>query len=192
MIRQACFLLVVCSLLTATDYSRASIVISITDNSGNLTVTATGSLNTTGLMPFPPGGSNYSPGIISGGTSWYIGPGSGGAFENYQLATFSVPFGTSTTQIVPDSSTGDSFFLFGSPVPNVGLPAGYVSGAAINSQMTFNNTSLADLGLTAGNYLFTLPTGDEIGLFITGVPEPSLFSTLGFLFAVTFIRRKRR
>jgi len=177
--------------------AQADVLITIDGSSSDVIVTAVGILDLTGAAVHalnPPPGS-YTPGIIAGGASWYVAPGSGGAHDSYFLTTVDVPFGTSTTFAnAPTSISGDSFFLFGAGVvpANVGVNAGYVSGDPIFSQMTLSNTSLANLTLIEGTYNFALPN-DQITLVITSaVPEPT--STLGLttLGLVLLSRRRRR
>ena len=190
MIHQVRLCLVVFLLLASTHVLNASIVVTIDSSSGNLVVTASGDLDLLGTSVFMNGGS-YTPGVIPGGDNWFLAPGPGTAFETYALVTADAPFGTSTSFFdAPDSTSGDSFFLFGSQgtgIPQVGLPTGYTSGDPIFSQMTFNNTSIADLTLLPGNYQFTLPN-DQITMVV--VPEPSSGSGLFFFFLLAAARRR--
>jgi len=161
----------------AVSITQAAVVVTIDGSSPDVVVTASGSLDITGATAHAPGAA-YSLGVIAGGTSWFVAPGSGQAFDSYFLTTVQAPFGTSTSLASPSSVSGDSFFIFGGGIvpANVGVNAGYVSGDPIFSQITFSNTSLADLTLNEGTFNFTLPN-DEIELTIL-VPEPSLLSAL--------------
>lgn len=173
----------------------ADVVVTIDGSTADVIVTAIGDLDLTGatLHAANPAPGTYSPGIIAGGPSWYVAPGAGLAHDSYFLTSVTVPFGTSTSFVGPTSSSGDSFFIFGSGMipPNVGVNAGYVNGDPIFSQMTFANTTLAALTLTEGTYDFALPN-DQITLVITSVPEPT--STLGLtaLGLALLSRRGRR
>ncbi|HEY2049289.1 MAG TPA: PEPxxWA-CTERM sorting domain-containing protein [Caulobacteraceae bacterium] len=73
-------------------------------------------------------------------------------------------------------STGDSVFLWGAN-DDLWLPAGYVSGAALSATTTYAGASLSSLGLTPGDYIYTLPTGDTLTLEV-GVPEPGAWAVM--------------
>lgn len=72
---------------------------------------------------------------------------------------------------VPDSGFGDVHGFRANPSqssslnPFIVVPAGYVSGDFLFSQMTFRNKSFVDLGVTEGTYNWSFP-GNEITLII--------------------------
>ena len=72
---------------------------------------------------------------------------------------------------MPDTGSGDLHgFAANPPIPDgsapfITVPAGYVSGDFLSSQMTFLNSSFADLGVTEGTYNWTF-TDNEITLVI--------------------------
>jgi len=79
------------------------------------------------------------------------------------------------------------------------VPVGYVSGHALSNSMTFNNATLASLGVTPGTYVWTWGDGADqnftlqIGsLGVPGVPDGgSTVSLLGFvLLGLAAVRRK--
>lgn len=188
--RQFQVLLAILLALAAANKAHADVCIVIDGSSTDLVVTVNGSLDVTGAAAYVSGGS-YNPGIIPGGSGWYVAPGGAGAFDSYFLTSVSGPFGTSTSFSTPDSSSGDSFFIngAGAVTPNVGVAAGYVSGDAISSQMTFLNTSLADLTLSAGTYNFSLPN-DQIKMIVS-VPEPNSFFGFGIFYLASLVQRRK-
>lgn len=175
----------------------ADVCVVIDGSTADVVVTVSGSLDLTGAAPYvvndPIASPGYTPGIVPSGSGWYVGPGAGQAHDSYFLTSVDVPFGTSTSFITPDSSSGDSFYLNGAGfvTENVGVNLGYVSGDPISSQMTFLNTSLADLTLTEGTYNFALPN-DQIKMVITSVPEPTTATGFFFLSLIAFCRQRRR
>lgn len=184
--------------------ANAAVVIDVTETLGGVVFTTSGSLNLTGASQ---GQTNptFGLGVISGGDNWYIGTGTdigggiGGAYEGYVLSSFDGAFGTNTSFITsPTSATGDTFFLWGNfgDVAQIGVTAGYVSGTAINSVMTFGGTDFVTMGLTAGVYNYALPN-DTITLNIGDVAAPiplpaGLPLILAGLGALGFVGRKGR
>jgi VPDSG-CTERM motif len=76
------------------------------------------------------------------------------------------------------------------------VPTGYVSGAALSDDMTFNNATFASLGVTPGTYVWTWGDGanQRFTLIIGGVGVPDggwTVSLLGFgLLGLAAMRRK--
>jgi hypothetical protein len=81
----------------------------------------------------------------------------------------------------------------------LGVPTGYVSGAVFTSGATWDNTTLAALGVTDGSYVWTWGAGPDadsftlqIGPASTGVPEPASLALLGAgVVGLGMIRRRR-
>ncbi len=92
------------------------------------------------------------------------------------------------------SSTGDTFG-FGGLGQDLLLPLGYVSGSFISGTDTWDDTTIAGLGLTPGTYNYTWGTGtDGSFAFNVGaapVPEPSSVGLLS-LFALTLVLLRGR
>jgi hypothetical protein len=64
------------------------------------------------------------------------------------------------------------------------VPVGYVSGNALSNSMTFNNTTVANLGVTPGTYVWRWGTGLEnqnFTLVIGGAGVPDGGSTVSLL-----------
>jgi hypothetical protein len=83
-----------------------------------------------------------------------------------------------------DSASGD---LFGGIAVGgafyMMVPTDYVSGAALSGTATYNNKTLADLGLTAGNSLdVSFGTGPNTDSYtVTVVPEPHQYAMVAGL-----------
>jgi len=156
----------------------------------NVVATGSGAINLTGLTfsNISGGGAgivaNLGDVIMTSGSSdlyrGFTGPtnfGSGGAF------------GTNTF-------SGDSVGI--SPdLGLLGVPLGYVSGAALSDSMTFNNETLASLGVTPGTYTWTWGAGlpnQNFTLIIGRAGVPDGGSTVSLLacalFGLAALRRK--
>jgi len=98
-----------------------------------------------------------------------------------------------------DSSSQGAFGILGS-LGELALPSAYIGTEVLNGTITFANTTIADLGLTPGTYVWHFGTGDHrqsVELEIdapAAVPEPTsvfLFATV-VAASVLVIKRKRR
>ena len=154
-------------------------------------------INLTGLAfvgPFGPApGIRGNPAYIMTGA----GAGSGAAgVDGYRGFTGPASFGSGGF-FAANTSSGD---FVGINIPGgLFVPNGYVSGAALSDSMTFNNATLASLGVTPGTYVWTWGTGlpnQNFTLVIGGVGVPdggSTVSLLGFaLLGLVALRRKLR
>jgi hypothetical protein len=177
----------------AAGLANASVVINITQSSGNVDVTATGSLDLMGAtfdhqQP-------YSTGIIPGGSNWYIALGTTPGMDWYQLTSVSLPYGTSTFYYTSALTSGDAFSIWGydGGTPLVGLSTGYTSGSPISADMVLSGETIAGMTLIPGTYTFTIPN-DTITLEIasSSVPELSTWAMMLNGFAVLGLVGYRR
>ena len=79
----------------------------------------------------------------------------------------------------------------------LGVPRGYISGAALSDSMTFNNQTFATMGLTPGTYIWSWGTGlpnQNFTLIIGGAGVPDGGSTVSLfgcaLLGLAALRRK--
>ena len=176
----------------------AAVVIDVQEVGGNVVFTTTGSLDLTGATYFST--TQYDVGVISGGSNWYIASGSGSSVDTYKMTSFDGAFGTNTTFLdSPSATSGDDFFIWGEggSTEQVGVKGGYVSGSNIFSTMSYFGTTFAAMGMTQGQYIYSIPS-DTIALNIGG-SEPSavpLPATLPLLLiglgGVGVLARRRR
>jgi hypothetical protein len=94
------------------------------------------------------------------------------------------------------SSTGDTFG-YGGLAQDLLLPLGYVSGSFISGTDTWDDTTIAGLGLTPGTYNYTWGTGTDgsfsFNVGTAPVPEPSSLGLLSlFVLALVVLSRGRR
>lgn len=149
----------------------AAAIINITESGSNVVAFGSGSLDTTGLITG--GSSSATPTIGSNNGVVLIGNGSA---TTYVVPSKSLGNGP---DVAADSSTGSIFGVLGT---RLYLPENYISLSQLGSTATFNNRTLAGLGLNTGSYVYRLPN-DTLTINIaqgltvptpTGsVPEPS-------------------
>ena len=163
--------------------------------------TGTGAFNLTGLT-FQNNFFNAPPQIQANFSLLITGP--GGA-NQCQYTGFIGPtnFGSGPL-IFADTGSGDGVGIVGSGSNTfLIVPQGYVSGAALSSSATWNNVTLASLGVTPGIYGWAWGTGLEdqnfdLEIKPLGVPPPvpdggSTVSLLGCaLLGLAALRRKLR
>jgi hypothetical protein len=158
----------------------------------NVVATGTGAINLTGLtfdiIVSPATGLNASSGTTNMGQSNVNVPG-------YTGFTGPTNFGSGSS-FFPNTTSGD-FVGINVSFGNIFVPAGYVSNTALSNSMTFNNETLASLGVTPGTYVWSWGTGlpnQNFTLIIGGAGVPdggSTVSLLGFgLLGLAALRRK--
>ena len=154
--------------------SDASVVFSIADAGGDLSVTYSGSIDLTGIPFFRTASNTGAFGIY-------------GPFRN--LASFGAPgfaFGT-------DDGFGDPFSVAGtaySTQPYIAVPDGYVFGAPLSGGYTIADVTVATSGLTRGtSVLGTVPSGDTISVSVVPLP-PALAAMLAALGLLVALRRR--
>ena len=131
-----------------------------------------------GYYANPPGGWRTAAGsyVIDAPNSnspFYDGPREGSSGRGFGLGT----------EIAPTSISGDPFGLYqNSPV----LPDGWTSGSQISGQMTWENTTLENLGYDSSqNHVWTLRgTNDTITMIV--VPEQASYGLLLGLITLLF------
>jgi hypothetical protein len=150
-------------LLSCWSSAHAVYTISILETGGNVVMTGSGSINTTGMVS---SGSNVCNGATGVGAITpdviCVGPG-----------TASPTYGGVVSPAVSGLTSGGTFFAdsyTGVPVfvarTNLILPTGYTSGAPLANSSTYNGKTFASLGLTPGTRTFSLTSGDTIVIHI--------------------------
>ena len=171
---------------------RADVVVYIYQSGSNVVSSYSGTIDLTGLTA--DGNDGVTPAYIWGATATEVfGPTVGGE-PVYSGITGPADFGDGAVMDAT-SSTGDTFGYAGGDHLLL-LPTGYVSGSFISGTDTWDDTTLAGLGLTPGTYNYTWGTGtDGSFAFNVGsapVPEPSSVILLSaMLLAIAFAARKR-
>jgi hypothetical protein len=179
------------STLIALKPAQGALVINVVEDGPNLTATAQGTLDLTGLGS--PNFTSITNGIFYSDSQIFV-------VGNGNVDGYGSPF-----SVVPTNDyvrRGTSFSVSSSTGGGVGIysrtslviPDGYVSNAAINSSSTLNNRSLLTSGLIPGTYNWTLTNNDSITLNIgpQAIPEPStILATMATVaFGAAFKRRR--
>jgi hypothetical protein len=167
--------------------AHASVVVQIAQDATDVVATVSGSLSTSGLTFY----GAY-------GLSSFLRPqvavfSMGGLGDEYVGVTGPSSFGTGG-MVSQTGQSGDLFTLFGSG-NRFAVPHNYVSGTPISSTVTYANQTIASLGLTPGEYVYTTPN-DTITVQIAApsVPEPATWALmiLGFGAVGAELRRRSR
>jgi len=149
--------------------------ISVLEISGNVVVTASGSVNLTGLNYLDNSGGGASLVAPTNGVILYTITGT----SRYSGATTTIPSLGPGTPTGPTSFSGDSFGFEGI-TGIIYVPQSYVSNTQINGSMTFNSSTLTSLGFSAGTY--TMSWGSDSLTVQVGEPPisptPTITSTV--------------
>lgn len=182
--------------------AQAGLVFTFAEVGSDVVMTATGSVDLTDLNADT--NANWSAGnngVQSGASrNEYVATGVAGATTTPYRTTFTTVGGSfgEIAFLAPSSVSGDiAGFLDGPATDFVWVPAGYVSGTALNGTSTFNNTTFAGMGLIPGNYTWSWngSSPDTITVAVPAVPEPSTLALCGVAGAglgFAGVRRLRR
>ena len=158
----------------------------------NVVATGSGAINLSGLT-FGNSGPDESM-IIALDGELLTGPTTASPADFYTGVSGPTSFG-SGVGFIPNTGSGDFVGIIGA-AGNLGVPQGYVSGAALSSSSTWNNATFASLGVIPGTYTWTWGTGlpnQNFTLVIGGVGVPDGGSTVSLLsFALLGLAAFRR
>jgi len=145
----------------------------------SVVATGSGPINLTGLTFEAPGAG---PIAINAQEAYILtGPGETGRGDLYSGFTGPTSFG-SGFGFGPNTSSGDVLGITAFQ-GLLTVPTGYVSGAALSDDMTFNNSTFASLGVTPGTYVWSWGQGanQRFTLIIGGAGVPDGGSTVSLL-----------
>jgi hypothetical protein len=183
--------LLIAALLTlAPQPARASVLtVDITEQGSDVDVTATGSLDLSGMTYKTSGTSQTSIGPQFG----FLGVGSAPdayAADLYQgVIGGPLDFGPGSGIFsYPTSGTGIPFEI-NRQQNSITVQSGYASGTAISDTNVYSNATLSSLGITPGTYTWTW-NGGANSVVLNATPEPASLSLLA-ISGVAMLRRRR-
>ena len=121
----------------------------------NVVATGSGAINLTGLTFH--GLTDARSGVVANIGELNTGPTTRVTVDVYSGAFGPTSFGSGNL-FFADTGSGDLVGIFGFAGLII-VPFNYVSGTALSDSMTFNNATLASLGVTPGIYEWTWGTG---------------------------------
>lgn len=156
----------------------AALIINVSEVGNDVVATASGSADIDELTLNSPW---EGIGIVANVGWLAIGVDPGGSGGLYVSISGPSDIGSGSTSYYATSSSGDpvGVFLLQSALL---LPNSYVSGASLSGTATWENSTISDLGLTEGQYVYTWGSGnnaDSLTLNIGAVPEPMTTGLLG-------------
>jgi hypothetical protein len=172
--------------------AKAEMVIDVTQQGSNVVITGLGTLDLTDLTAFTAGTVNAE---VSGATGTIV---VGSGFLNFYHPVSGPSSIGSGGVIAASSSSGGAFGI--DLNDSILVSSSYISGSFISGSDQFDNTTIAALGLTPGNYAYTWgsgPDADSLTLNIgsvSPVPEASTWAmiVLGFAGVGMAYRRKSK
>jgi hypothetical protein len=175
--------------------AQANYIVTLEQVGSNVVANGIGAINLTGLTFH--GLTDARSGVVANIGELNTGPTTRVTVDVYSGAFGPTSFGSGDV-FFADTGSGDLVGIFGFAGLMI-VPFNYVSGTALSDSMTFNNATLASLGVTPGTYVWTWGTGADqrftlqIGsVGVPGVPDgSSTVSLLGFgLLGLAALRRK--
>jgi MYXO-CTERM domain-containing protein len=166
----------------------AGFVVDVSQVGSNVVATGSGSLDLTGLSFLFSGVD--SPGVNPGDGVIVVGPPIT-AVDAYRGATGPTSFGGGS--FTPASSSNGDLVAIEGALGDIVVPEGYVSFTPLSGSATWDNTTIAGLGLTPGTYTYTWGAGGPAqSLTVNVVPEPSSLAMAGMAVAAGLVMWRRR
>jgi hypothetical protein len=186
--------LLTATLIATTLHSAAAVVININQSGDNVVATITGSINSlAGATLSQANGFVVSYNYVRGSDGTFATTPTGGtsSYNKYNVSTVPSAFGTGSAVLASSSTANVDFSIRTSPSPELFIASSYALGTAMTGTLTWNNKTIASMGLTEGTYVWGW-TGDSVTINISteAIPEPS--SALLGLLGTAFLFRRRR
>lgn len=179
--------------------AQSAVVISFTEQGGDVVASMSGTLNLTDLTSPGTGGQ---PGFVRPDAGFLMLAGSSGSFTTYQGGIQTPPnsgvFGTGAATL-SSSHSGDILGIVSAGTPSLRVPTGYTSGSSLSGTSIWTGATLSSLGITPGSYVWSWGSGanvDTATITAAAVPEPMTWALLGTTAACgglgAWLRRRRQ
>ena len=171
--------------------ANAAILVTISDDGTDLTMTATGSYDFSGVTNYVGGElpviAAVAPQAAGGIYGWYTT----NATRNY-IVNYSGSLTGSSGVFSPDSVTTTNPFYFSTDASTISFMDDAFTRGSVNETAVFNGVTLASLGMVAGESVI-VTWGDDSATIqtIQTIPEPSSTLLLGLGALGILARRKR-
>ena len=175
--------------------AQAGYIVTLQQVGANVVATGSGAFNLNGLTLVDSQIIKNQALVVASGAVIQTSPTGDVNIDRYNGFTGPTSFG-SGGQALADFGSGDFVGISGTPGDFFGVPHGYVSGNALTDSMTFNNATLASLGVTPGTYVWSWGDGANqrftLRIRAAGVPDGgTTVSLLGCaLLGLAAFRRK--
>lgn len=168
--------------------ANAAYIITINQVGNDVVATGSGSIDTADLTG--PNSASWSGMVMPSAGGVWVGSQSGTAVWSGIIGPQSIGPGGRT---VASSNSGELTGIFGQPHV-LYVPTGYISNSTLSGTSTWSNTTITNLGLTSGTYIWTWGSGADADAFtvnVAAVPEPASFAVVMLPATLALVRRKR-
>jgi hypothetical protein len=138
--------------------AQAGYIVTLQQVGANVVATGSGAFNLNGLTLVDSQIIKNQALVVASGAVIQTSPTGDVNIDRYNGFTGPTSFGSGGFHLA-DTGSGDFVGISGTPGGFFGVPQGYVSGNALTDSMTFNNATLASLGVTPGTYVWSWGTG---------------------------------
>lgn len=181
--------LLACLVLSGTT-TVAQITVYIYESGSDVLVQGSGSINTSSLTT--DGTVGVVPAINTNPVTFFLGPSGISQTDSYRVSlTGPATVGPGFVVTTPNAGTGDFFGLYRAGSADAFyLNTGYTSGSSLFATNTYLNKTIANLGLTVGDYTWTWGSGGDAGSWTVRVgtappiPEASHYALVASLAAL--------
>lgn len=183
--------------LTTATSAFGAVTITFSQFGNNVFISTAGSLDLTELTLFATISSSLPPAIDPSTGLIFLGQGDNSEVKNqYTVTTYPENFGQGGMlpagggEIQP--ALGTDMLAISRSI--VAINSDYVFGDSLDAGAVFANTTLEDMGLEAGTYVWTFSNGETITMTVPAVPEPATYATIlsATALAFGFFLRTRR